>query len=476
MSSAPDTDAPKPISVAAERADLRARRLETAARYLYQNLLPVPLVVVGLALLLGEWHTTAALAEWAGATIVAWGVTIATLHAFLNDDRRAERARRWTVAICLTLFVSSGALASASLLFWVDGDRMNNILLYVLIAGAIAGAGAQAAPSLPVVATNMTPYSLVFLSLSLGHEAFPMNIGLAFLQICYIVLVALTAKAVWQLADEMLRLRNEKRDLIDRLRRSLVDATAAHWKAEAANRAKSEFLANMSHELRTPLNAVLGFSEIIKDRILGDADPERYAKYGEHIHYSGKHLLGLIGDILDLSKIEAGKRELEESDVDLVAQAKDALRFVEPQAQHKGLDLTLDALQPIIVRADERALRQIMANLLSNAVKFTPQGGRVALRLSPANGGGVAIAVTDTGVGIKPEDLDKVLERFGQARRDIATTQESGTGLGLPIVKGLIELHGGTLNIESEPGRGTTVTVVVPAARVLSRAAVTNAA
>ncbi len=474
MNPVPDADGRSPA--AEQAADLDVRRLETAARYLHTNLLPLPLIVVGLALLLAQSHGAPGPIAWGLTTVVTWSVTIATLYNFLHDERRAERTVRWTIAICVAVFVSSAAFASVSALFWIDGDRLNNVLLYVLVAAGLAGAGAQSAPSLPVVVTNMTPYALVFLYLSLGHEAYPANVGFAFLQLCYIVLVALTAKAVWQLADEMLRLRNDKRDLIDKLRRSLVDTTAAQWKAEAANRAKSEFLANMSHELRTPLNAVLGFSEIIRDRTFGDAALDRYAEYGEHIHFSGRHLLGLIGDILDLSKIEAGKREIEETNVDLVAQAKDALCFVEPQAARKELDLRLDAPSPATVRADERALRQIMVNLLSNAVKFTQQGGTVTLRLSPGVGGGVAIAVADTGIGIKPEELGKVLERFGQARHDIATTQESGTGLGLPIVKGLTELHGGTVMIESTLGKGTTVTVELPASRVVPGSAVTDAA
>jgi signal transduction histidine kinase len=224
------------------------------------------------------------------------------------------------------------------------------------------------------------------------------------------------------------------------------------------------------------LNAVLGFSEIIKDKTFGDTALDRYAQYGEHIHFSGKHLLGLISDILDLSKIEAGKRELEERPVDLVAQAKDALCFVEPQATAKHLNLVLEAPAPLTVRADERALRQIMVNLLSNAVKFTPDRGRIVLRITARSKGGALIAVSDTGVGIKPEDLDRVLERFGQARQNVITTHEHGTGLGLPIVKGLAELHGGTLAIESKPGAGTTVTVELPASRIVAAPAAITAA
>jgi two-component system cell cycle sensor histidine kinase PleC len=358
------------------------------------------------------------------------------------------------------------ALASVSALFWVDGDRLNNVLLYTLLAAGLAGAGAQSAPSTPVVATNMAPYAAMFLYLSLGHEVYPLNYGFAFLQICFVVLVALTARAVWQLSDEMLRLRGERRVLIDRLQASLVETEAAKVKAEAASKAKSEFLANMSHELRTPLNAVLGFSELIKERTFGQDASGRYAEYAGHIHYSGQHLLGLIGDILDLSKIEAGKRELDESEFDLVRNANESLRFVAPQAEMKRLSLTLDAPRPVGISADERAISQVTINLLSNAVKFTPEGGTVTLSVFVNATGGATISVRDTGVGIEPHELEKVMERFGQARHDVITTPERGTGLGLPIVKGLVELHGGVVRVESEVGRGTTVTVQLPATRV----------
>jgi two-component system cell cycle sensor histidine kinase PleC len=446
-------------------AELRVHHLETSARYLFTNLLPLPLVIAGFAILLGQWHAAAPLATWAIATAATWLVTIGAIRLFLKDPRRTEHTTRWVVTICIAVFVSSVTFAGVSVLFWVDGERLNNILLYCVVAAGLACAGAQSAPSAPVCVANLTPYAAVFLYISLAHEPFPINVGVAFLQVCYIVLVALYARSVWLLSDDMLRLRIEKRELIDRLRQTLVEATHAKSKAEEASTAKSEFLANMSHELRTPLNAILGFSEIIKDRTFGDGALDRYAEYGGHIHFSGKHLLGLIGDILDLSKIEAGKRELDKIDIDLAQLARDALHFVEPQAARKRLSLILEAHAPAVVCADERALRQIVANLLSNAVKFTPENGRITLRVACDEQGRVTLAVSDTGIGIRPEDMKKVLESFGQARHDVTNADERGTGLGLPIVKGLVELHGGTLSIDSQPGEGTTVVVTLPAER-----------
>jgi len=458
----------------ARAAELRVRHLETSARYLFTNLLPLPLVIAGFAMILGQWFPAPPLIGWAIVTTVTWMVTIGVIRLFFNDPRRVENATRWIVAVSIAVFVSSLAFAAVSVLFWVDGERLNNILLYCVVAAGLACAGAQSAPSAPVCVANLSPYAVVFLFISLAHEPFPINLGVAFLQACYIALVALYARSVWLLSDDMLRLRIEKRELIDRLQNALVDATTAKRKAEAASTAKSEFLANMSHELRTPLNAILGFSEIIKDRVFGEA-LDRYAEYGSHIHFSGKHLLGLIGDILDLSKIEAGKRELDEAEIDLAQVARDALHFVEPQAARKNLALTLEELAPATVCADERALRQIVANLLSNAVKFTPEAGRITLQIA-RDDQGVTLTVADSGIGIRPEDMKKVLESFGQARHDVTNTDDRGTGLGLPIVKGLIELHGGTLTLESTPGQGTTVAITLPLERVIESAGLVSAA
>jgi two-component system cell cycle sensor histidine kinase PleC len=456
--------------------ELRLRRLEVTSRYLLTNLLPLPFCIVGIALLFAQWNSVALVAGWGVVTAVAWIGAVAVLRGFLKDEGRADRIDSWTPAICGTIVVTSFAIALTAVLFWAEGDRLNNVLLYAILACCVACAGAQSAPSVPVLIANLAPYATIYLYIGLTHEDYPNNLGVGFLQVCYIGLVCLYARSVWQLADEMLRLRMDKRDLIDKLQTALIDTSAAQQRAEAASNAKSEFLANMSHELRTPLNAVLGFSEIIKDRVFGEAAADRYVDYASHIHFSGRHLLGLINDILDLSKIEAGKRELDEINIDLAALVHDVIRFVEPQANRKSLTLCFEADERITVRADERALRQIIANLLSNAVKFTPEAGRITVRIARTGQDTLTLAVEDTGIGIKPEDIGRVLESFGQARHDVATTDERGTGLGLPIVKGLTELHGGTMTLESELGRGTTVTIELPAFRLVTTTALTNAA
>jgi signal transduction histidine kinase len=235
--------------------------------------------------------------------------------------------------------------------------------------------------------------------------------------------------------------------------------------AETANRTKSEFLANMSHELRTPLNAIIGYSEIIKKGMFGPLS-ERYREYSSDIFDSGTHLLALINDILDLSKLEAGQFELQEEDVDLAGAIRASMHLIETTAEKSKVRLSVaaGAHEPLLVRADERRLRQILINLLSNAVKFTPEGGRVHVSTSVTSQG-IVIAVSDTGIGMTPDHISKALEPFRQIDSKLSRKYE-GTGLGLPLAKHLVELHGGTLSIESKVNVGTTVTVALPPERV----------
>ena len=229
---------------------------------------------------------------------------------------------------------------------------------------------------------------------------------------------------------------------------------------EVANQHKSDFLANMSHELRTPLNAIIGFSEVLIERMFGELN-EKQADYLKDIHDSGKHLLALINDILDLSKIEAGRMDLELSSFDLPGALANAMTLVRERAQHHGIALGLEVDPQLgAIRADERKFKQIVLNLLSNAVKFTPDGGRVDVRAN-LDTDKVEIAVQDTGVGIAPEDQAAVFEEFKQVGRDY-TRKAEGTGLGLALTRRFVELHGGQIRLESTPGKGSTFTVTLP--------------
>jgi signal transduction histidine kinase len=243
-----------------------------------------------------------------------------------------------------------------------------------------------------------------------------------------------------------------------KLFREIEDKSA---QLEVANRHKSEFLANMSHELRTPLNAIIGFSEVLLERMFGELN-DKQAEYLQDILSSGRHLLSLINDILDLSKVEAGRMELELAPFSLPAALDNALTLVRERAARHGirLELAVDAALGTVV-ADERKVKQILLNLLSTAVKFTPEGGRVAVRAEPADGT-VEISVSDTGIGIAAEDREAIFEEFRQVGTDYSRKRE-GTGLGLALTRRFVELHGGRIWVKSEVGEGSTFTFTLPA-------------
>jgi len=257
----------------------------------------------------------------------------------------------------------------------------------------------------------------------------------------------------------------------EELRLSEAARLSAEYESDAArraSRAKSEFLATMSHELRTPLNAILGFSELIEQQMVGPVSPQ-YVAYARDIHTSGQHLLSLIDDVLDLSKLEAGRFELRESKFDLVAVIHDSLSVVHGQAEHSGIALHERIAAPLPqVFADERIMKQVLLNLLSNAIKFTPQGGQIAVFAHFAATGCVEVQVRDSGIGMSADEIEVALTPFGQVDSRTAR-RHKGTGLGLPISKSFMVAHGGDLRVESSPGEGTVVIITLPRSRILEQ-------
>ncbi|MEO1282158.1 MAG: HAMP domain-containing sensor histidine kinase [Pseudomonadota bacterium] len=275
------------------------------------------------------------------------------------------------------------------------------------------------------------------------------------------------AKGLNSTSLAMLEFRAQKDALIAELEEEKSISDEARRRAEAANKAKSRFLATMSHELRTPLNAIMGFSEVMKTEILGPMPNDTYKEYAGNIHDSGSHLLNLINEILDLSRIEAGRYELNEEPQRLSDVVEDCHRLLKLRAENKGLTIIEDTpFDMPQVWVDQRALRQICLNLMSNALKFTPRGGRVMVTVCGTTDGGQMLSVRDTGPGIPKEEIPKVLQAFGQGSL-AHETAEGGTGLGLPIVKKLIELHGGQFELRSELRKGTEAVVFIPPNRVL---------
>lgn len=243
-------------------------------------------------------------------------------------------------------------------------------------------------------------------------------------------------------------------------------AVAFH-NAEHANEAKSKFLANMSHELRTPLNAIIGFSDIMQNELMGPLENARYRDYAHDINASGAHLLGIINDILDLAKIESGRIMLgEDEEFDVVECAEAACTMVRPLAARQSVELfVVLPPQDIALSAIARMFRQILINILSNALKFTPAGGLVSLSIELRPNGNLAVTIADTGIGMSPEDMKIALTPFGQVHSEMSRGH-IGTGLGLPLANAMMEMHGGRLVLRSKPGQGTTVVMILPAARV----------
>jgi signal transduction histidine kinase len=254
----------------------------------------------------------------------------------------------------------------------------------------------------------------------------------------------------------------------ERLKSELLEQRSAKNTAEAANRIKSTFLANMSHELRTPLNAILGFSEVLRSEMFGPLGHSRYREYADDVHKSGAHLLDLINDVLDMSKIDAGRMELRESEFPVTELVNEAVMMMRDKARdHCRLTVEMEA--PAVIWADKRLIKQVLLNLLSNAIKFTPDGGQVTVRAFE-DADGIALEVADTGIGMDEEELQTAFSPYGQIDSKIAR-QHQGTGLGLPISRSLAELHGGMLTATSSRGRGTILTLRLPATRIRRAAA-----
>lgn len=315
------------------------------------------------------------------------------------------------------------------------------------------------AATLPITLTLLFSY---IHSNSLAH--FAMGMMAIGAQVFFFIL----SRQLHSSALTLLEYRAEKDHLIAEMEQVNAISQEARRRAEEANLAKTRFLATMSHELRTPLNAIMGFSEVMKDEVLGPMANSTYLDYSRDINQSGQHLLNLINEILDLSRIEAGRYELQEASISLRSVASDCKHMMHMRASEKDIAIH-EVYEPHLanVWADEQALRQMFLNLLTNAIKFTPVGGSISIHAGTARGGGQFVMVTDTGVGIPEEEIPVVLQAFGQGTQAIHDA-EQGTGLGLSIVQALTRLHGGKFFLTSRVDEGTQATISLPAARVMS--------
>jgi two-component system cell cycle sensor histidine kinase PleC len=441
-------------------AKLTLQKIRMAAANLKPGMAIMPILSILIALVHMRWFEWWYPALWAAITIAAWipgwrfVVRLLSAPDDSLDPRQTTRAVLWRTSLFVFCYGSLG------LWFWVPHEPLNHMTVTIILLGSSI-AGAMTAAWLPLSLLQIAVYvgSAVFLFLQRGEGGVYYEI--AGLALFYAVFVSGVVISLHAYSVRLLNLESHKDDLIADLRRS--------------NQVKSDFLANMSHELRTPMNAILGFSEVIKDEVMGPSNKPIYRDYAADIHASGSHLLGLINDILDLSKIEAGKFELREQEFDLHDIAQIAVRMIALRIEQKRIRLSVAIPQGLTVWGDPHAFKQIALNIASNALKFTPEGGTIDCWLT-RDDGFLTIHVRDSGCGIRQDDLERVFESFGQGRHDVAQADKS-TGLGLPIVRGLMRAHGGDATLISEVGKGTEVRLTMPLSRVRSwPATVTEAA
>ncbi|HVB89875.1 MAG TPA: HAMP domain-containing sensor histidine kinase [Beijerinckiaceae bacterium] len=412
------------------------------------------------------WVPPAHAALWFAAVTLAAAVDWGLCTYFRSLPQSRKNVQEW-----LGRFVFGEALqgcAWASLVLLMIDANAPAARTFVLISLLLVGAtSAMIAATIPLAVYGAI---LPLIVATIGYMQ-PLHDNTT---ICLTVLAAGSQALFIALANRLyatslasLSFRFEKETLIVELEQAKANSDEARRRAEEANLAKSRFLATMSHELRTPLNAILGFSEVMKGELFGAHTVPAYRDYSNDIHSSGTHLLMLINEILDLSRVEAGRYELREESVSLAYVVDDCRHLLAMRAKKRDIEL-IDNLERTLPRiwADERAVRQVTLNLLTNAIKFTPQGGSVTIKVGWTRSGGQYLSIRDTGPGIPENEIPVVMSSFGRGTLAQKNAEE-GSGLGLPIVKGLIELHGGVFTIRSKVREGTEVIVVFPPERVM---------
>jgi two-component system, cell cycle sensor histidine kinase PleC len=424
------------------------------------------LLIVTIGLFSGLWTGALVCGVWTGGALLIHLVIIRTCHHFLAEAPSTANLRSWRKRfLMLDLFFG---MAWTFILINPVGadDQASMFLLFVMLL--VVAISSMLASSLPVAVFALTLPVTIAIAFDFLLKATLHDYILAAMALAAEGYFALLAYRLYSTTLATLEARAEKESLIGELEQSKSISDEARRRAEAANIAKSRFLAQMSHELRTPLNAILGFSEVMKAEIFGPHAVPMYKDYAADIHNSGVHLLNLINEILDLSRIEAGRYELNEEAVSLARVVEDCHHLLKLRASNRGISIH-EMFEPDMPRlwADERAVRQICLNLLSNAIKFTPQGGEIWLKAGWTASGGQYMSVKDTGPGIPEEEIPIVLASFGQGSNSIKSA-EQGAGLGLPIAKNLIDLHGGTFALKSKLRIGTEVIVTFPPERVMS--------
>jgi two-component system, cell cycle sensor histidine kinase PleC len=427
----------------------------------------MPILSLMLAITSLMWVDPFQVFSWLTSALICQGLTIYMCGWYFKKDRTASVTNDWIGMMSAAEFLQGVCWVFPLFTFWQNASTLQSAYLVSFTMAVIAVRFLVVNSFLPVLAAG-TGVMTLGVALRCTSMQEPIYFALAGLIIVLEVFFLFIARQLGDTARDMVRFRAQKDELIKELRLERDKATEEKARAEAANKAKSTFLATMSHELRTPLNAIMGFSEILEHEMLGPINVKAYKSYAGDIHHSGRYLLDLIDDILDLSRIEAGRREISEEPFHVRDCVNAAMALLTGKAREKrmGVSVAIDESLPKLL-GDMRSVNQVFINLLTNAIKFTPEGGKVAIVATRDANGAMTVSVKDNGPGIPAHEIMTAMTSF--ARGSIATKQAiDGAGLGLPIVKGLMELHGGMIEILSEMGKGTDVRVTFPARRVLA--------
>ncbi len=425
------------------------------------------LVALAVGAIACAWVPAAKVVSWGVLLVVSLAVRYGLAIAFVDlpEPEKASPAWRRKFIAGETFAGGAWALLVVLLLQSPDPNARTFVLVVLLL---VSGMTAMVASAIPfAVAGGLLPMAIAIVYV-LGPTTREQTFMMSALCVGILVYFVILANRLHRTSLAGLSFQAEKDALIAELEQANLNSDEARRRAEGANLAKSRFLATMSHELRTPLNAILGFSEVMKAELFGAHSVPAYKDYSSDIHSSGQHLLMLINEILDLSRVEAGRYELKEESVSLPGVVEECRHLLSMRAKSRTISIqeSLDTDLPRIW-ADERAVRQVTLNLLSNAIKFTPQGGSIAIKVGWTSSGGQYLSIRDTGPGIAEEEIPIVLASFGRGSLAQKNADE-GTGLGLPIVKGLVELHGGEFRLQSKLREGTEVTVLFPPERVMN--------
>ncbi len=426
----------------------------------------MPILAMLLAMTSLQWTPFWVSLCWFIGALACQGLQWFLCHLYFRRERSHDEQRDWIGMLSASELLMGMCWSMPLFIFWNTAGSIQQIYLVASVMAVIAVRLLVVNNFMPVLVAG-TGILTVGVALRCAWEVDAIYLALGGTIIALEAFFLLVARNLQDTARDMLIFKAQKDTLIADLKREKQKAEEEKKRAEDANRAKSAFLATMSHELRTPLNAIMGFSEILKREMFGPLNVEAYKNYADDINHSGHYLLALINDILDLSRIEAGRRDLQEEPLSVLVAVEEANHLLLMKAAEKAIDVRVEVSESLPkLMADRRAVNQVMINVLSNAIKFTPRGGWVEIKSERTQDGGMTISIRDNGPGIPAHEIGLAMRPF--ARGSFASKKAiDGAGLGLPIVKGLMEAHGGDIAIESEAGKGTTVTVSFPASRVL---------